>query len=335
MTATFDADEVKQALRPTQVLEHYGVPHKRAGDQFESRVCPRRPDHDRRALVISRSTGLWWCHPCNYGGDLLHLVAELEHLEIVRDFPAVLVKAAEIAGVAPVDLPAEERARRRDDMRRRQLAEEAADASARAQRDHRAIAIATAHWSQLPRQHRDGCAYLAARGVRDALRYEIVRFEHDGSPAIPLHTSDGKIRNVVCRRLAGEPKVLGLQRCPTPGTMVNAVSDIVPSRAVVLVEGVFDSITATLAWPHDIVLGAHGAGNLAKIATVAAKRCAAVGARLMIVPHNDAAGEKESRKAARIAVESGLSLRDSTLAIVHTGAKDLNEAWNAGWRAVA
>lgn len=339
MTARLDLDEVKHALRPHAVLDQYSIRYKRSGDQLESRSCPRRADHDRRALVVNRISGLWWCHPCNYGGDLLHLVAELERLEIVRDFPAVLAKAAEIAGVSATDLNDDERAQRRAQIRHQHAAEESAEASARAQRDAAAIDIASRYWSQLTRDDARGIAYLERRGVLEALRYDAIRFapEHGGSPSIPLHTRDGKIRNVVCRRLPelGEPKTPGLARCPTPGTLMNSVCDIEAGRSCVLVEGVFDAITATLMWPHDIVLGAHGAGNLAKVASVAAPRCREVGTRLLIVPHNDLAGYGGAKRAARAALDAGLSARDGSLTIVHTGSKDLNDAWNAGWRAAA
>jgi phage/plasmid primase-like uncharacterized protein len=341
VSAHIDLDEVKGALRSYEVLDHYGISYKRgAGDQFESCTCPRRADHDRRrAFVISRRTGRWWCHPCNYGGDLLHLVAELERLEIVRDFHVVLAKAAAIAGVSAMDMPDDERVSRREAAKLRQLEQEAAEAAAKAQHDARAVEIATRYWSSLPTADARGVAYLESRGVVDALRFGVIRFApaHGGSPSLPLHTRDGRIRNVVCRRLPelGEPKTPGLPRCPTPGTMVNSVRDIESGRDCVLVEGVFDAITATLMWPHDIVLGAHGAGNLAKVAQVAAPRCRDLGARLLIVPHNDTAGYTESRKAARAAIDAGLSLREGSLAIVHTGSKDLNDAWNAGWRAAA
>lgn len=339
MNAQLDADEVKHALRAQAVLDHYAIRYKRAGDQLESKSCPRRPDHDRRALVINRNTGLWWCHPCNYGGDLLHLVAELERLEIVRDFGAVLVKAADIAGVTAVEMNDDERAQRRQQLRQQRSTEEAAEHAERAQRDHRAIAIATERWARLARSHDRGVAYLTARGVRAALQYDLIRFDpaHEGSPSIPVHTRDGQIRNVVCRRFPeiGEPKTLGLYRCPTAGTMVNSVRDIERGRSVVLVEGVFDAITATLAWPHDIVLGAHSSQNLPAIAKLAAARCAEVGTRLVIVPHNDKSGYSGSRGAATAAINAGLSYRDGSLVIVHTGVKDLNDAWNAGWRAAA
>ena len=107
------------------------------------------------------------------------------------------------------------------------------------------------------------------------------------------------------------------------------------AREVVLTEGVMDSITARLAWPYAIVLGAHGAGNMPKVARVAAPLVAKLGTRMLVVPHQDKSGIESARAACVSALDAGLSIRKGTLRIVKTGEKDLNDAWTRGWRPAA
>jgi hypothetical protein len=200
------------------------------------------------------------------------------------------------------------------------------------------VPTATAHWDSLTAMHQRGYAYLSERGVDEIIEIwqDAIRFDahHAGSPAIPLYARDGQIRNVVVRRVPelGEPKTPGLKDCPTAGTFINAVCQIERGRDVVLTEGVMDSLTARLVWHKAIVLGAHGAGNLPKIAKLAAPAVAATGTRMLVVPHRDRRGYETAKQACALAVEAGLSIRRGTLAIIRHGAKDLNDAWRGGWR---
>ena len=349
MSGVLDLDEVRHELTAERVLDHYQFPTRRAGrDELVARACPRRADHSRRAFLINVDTGRWRCYPCNIGGDALRLVAEFERLSDKTEFPAVLAKAAEIAGVGPHDLPEEERHRRRE---ARRLERERAEQARRAERtrvEAAAVPRATSYWGRAcDRRNAHGEAYLDARGVGAALRFDLIRFDRRlaGSPAIALHTRDGKIRNVVRRllpdvrqflpelELEDDTKVIGLRHCPSAGTLVNAVSEIeIVRRDVVVTEGVFDSITAALAWRKAIVLGAHGAGNLPSIVRAAAPHVAKIKTRLVLVPHDDKAGYQASKEACKAAQAAGLSVIDGTLHIEKTGAKDLNEAWLRGWR---
>jgi len=340
MSSTIDVDEVRHRLTSERVLDHYQFPTKRSGRDLISSTCPRRVDHSRRAFVISIETGQWQCFPCNISGDALRLVAEFEQISDRTDFPAVLAKAAEIAGVTASDLPEEERQHRRELWRAVRTAAEEADRRRRAELEVAAVSRATAYWAALDRRDAKGEEYLASRGVLDALRFDLVRFDrrHGGSPALALHARDGKIRNVVRRRLPelGEPKTPGLPSCPTPGTFAGAVWEIaIAKRDVVITEGVFDSIAASLAWGKAIVLGAHGANNLPSIARAAAPHVALVKTRLSIVPHEDRAGCQRAKEACHAAQAAGLSVLDGTLRIVRTGAADLADAWLQGWRPAA
>lgn len=330
-----DLDEVRLALTTGAVLAHYGFETKRAGDELEAAACPRRADHSRRAFTINVRSGRWQCFPCGYGGDLLSLVAELDRLDVRRDFPAVIAKAAAIAGIAEGTADPE-RAARIEAWRRQRIENERREAEERARREAEAVPKATTYWSELSINNARGEEYLAQRGIADAMAFGCIRFdpEHRGSPALPLYASDGSIRNVVRRRLPelGEPKTPGLYGCPTAGTLVNSVREIIPNHDVILTEGVVDSLTAAVMWRRAFVLGAHGAGNLPKIAQVAASKVAASNGRLFIVPHQDKAGYENAKAAIVEAHKAGLSITGGTLGIVKHGAKDLNEAWCGGWR---
>lgn len=328
------ADVVRSELRASAVLAHYGFKFKRCGShEVESSSCPRRADHSRRALTMNVTTGLWQCFPCDIKGDLLTFVAEAERLDVTRDFPAVLAKAASIAGVEDDGTIDHARA---DAMR---AAAELAHKRAEEERKATALAAvpkATAHWQGLHDRCVRGEEYLASRGLRSLVGSASVRFddEHGGSPAIRLFDVDGSIRNVVRRRLPelGEPKTPGLYGCPTAGTLVHSLGKIQPGGTVVVTEGVVDSLTALVAWPGWVVLGAHGAGNMGKVTHGAALKAAMCGARLAVVPHDDRAGYKAASAAADAALSAGLSIVRGTFSFIKHGAKDLNDAWCAGWR---
>lgn len=335
-----DADEVRAALSTRSVLEFYGWQFKKSADEFESSACPTRSDHSRRAFVINANSGRWQCFPCATAGDLFDFIAAAERLAMPSEFGAVLAKAAEIAGVGPSQLTAEERRRRREDWHLRRAQLERQERDQRRERDKAAVPIATAHWESLSLEHPRGLKYLAERRVDEVAEFnDTVRFDlkHAGSPAIALFGRDGEIRNVVARRLPelGEPKTPGLRDCPTAGTLINAVCQIERERDVVLTEGVMDSITARIAWHTAIILGAHGAANMPKVARVAAPVIAQARTRLLVVAHRDSRGFDSAVDACRIAVDAGLSLKRGTLRIVKHGQKDLNDAWRLGWRPCA
>lgn len=330
-----DLAEVRHALTVRAVLDAYQHSTRRTGrDELESTACPRRADHSRRAFTARLSTGLWQCRPCGIAGDPIRLVAEFERLSDRDDFPAVLARAAEIAGVGPSQLTDTERRERAAVWRREAAQRAAAELREAARRAAAAVPRASGYWRDLPVSDLRGEAYLRIRGLDpDALR-STVRYDprHGGSPAIALHTSRGEIRNVVRRRMPelGEPKTPGLPECPTAGTLVGSLSQL--SGLTVVTEGMIDTLTAGMIWPDATALGAHGAGNLAAIVRAAAPLVHRAGGRLLIVPHNDAAGMAAGLMAGEAAVDAGLDVRGGSLQLVRHPEKDLNDAWRAGWR---
>lgn len=325
-TARLDRDTVRAALSVHAVLAHFGIEARRTGGQLRTHACPECGERTRDAVVMNAATGLWddKAHGCS--GDLFDAIAGYADLDVARDFPAVLELAAEIAGVSA-------EAPRLDETKRRAVIRERATILENQRREQResAIARATPEWLSLAPRSEAGERYLDERGVLAAL--PSCRFTSAGEVALALHTADGRIVSVVRRRAPGaEPRFLGSTGCPTAGTFVDALPAIASGRDVVLVEGMFDSLTARLAWPEAVVLGAHGAGNVEKIGAAAAKRVKLAGARLVLVPHRDEAGATAMAAAGLAAHAAGLRLRDGTLAVIDSGAKDLNDAWRDGWR---
>ncbi len=113
--------------------------------------------------------------------------------------------------------------------------------------------------------------------------------------------------------------------------MVDAIDSITHDRNVVLVEGVMDALTARLAWPTATILGANGAGNLAKIVKAAITRIRVARTSLVLVPHDDEPGIRAMTAAGQIALAAGLQI-DLTLLVPSLPEPDLNAAWCTGWR---
>jgi hypothetical protein len=92
-----DRDEVRAALRAEDVAEHLGIKGRWSGRWMHARRCAET-DHNSDAFALARD-GMWHCHSCDKGGDLLALIALGERLNIRDDFGKVLEIAAGIAGI--------------------------------------------------------------------------------------------------------------------------------------------------------------------------------------------------------------------------------------------
>jgi hypothetical protein len=328
-----DVADVRDALVPEQVINHYGLQAKRRGSQFRLQQCPRCQEKSQReAIAIDAKSGHWLHHgheraaggECS--GDLIDLVAACEQLSTKSQFSQVLEIAAQIAGVTHVSDV--ER-----DLRRAQAQESARlEALRDAQSMIDARDTAGLAWSELARRDLKGEQYLVSRGldahelvVRDAVRFSPI------GVVVAIRDADGFPTSTATRRYVGEPKVLALKAHSTRGTMIDSLADIVHSKPVVLVEGVADALTARLAWPDATILGANGAGNLPKIAEQAIMRIKLASTSLLLVPHDDDPGIRAATEAGRIAIAAGLEL-EQQLFVVALPAKDLNAAWSQGWR---
>lgn len=339
-----DAAEVRAALTRDLIVQHFGLEVRgRPGGWWRGRACPACGKTWRDLAGSGFCIGMrgWTCKACGAKGDTLDLLARLEALDPRCQFASVLERAAAIAGVIATSNPAVRerraaaRARAADAERREERA------SARRRRD-RARTLSRHVWSCLVHDHLRGRRYLETRALdvsalraRDVVRFHPFGWRRDdepGDPAVALHDWDGAFLNIVRRRItADEPKAPNLRGAPNDGTLVGHLAQIRAGGTVVVTEGVVDTLTAILAWPHAAVLGAHGVEQLARVVAAAAPRVVAARGRLVLVPHPDRVGQDAAVEAAARALEAGLAM-DRDLDVLELGARDLNEAWCAGWR---
>lgn len=344
-----DFGDIHASLHAAGVLPHYGIDVKQPPrGNWYGHACPRTYHRKSlRAFVIDPESGLWQCYAgCvgrggkPLGGDLFTFIAEREGLSLTGEcFARVLAIAADIAGVAGVELSSEERFAR--DHARRAAEEQRQRAEQEQKRRHRAdsIVAATAYWNALATRGAPGESYLWERGLAAVVARGLVRFDradHDAI-ALALRTSDGHIANVIRRRLPAHATTLNDRFRPlaglwAQGTYVGAINEIGAGRDVVLCEGFADSITAALAWPTAIILGARSASDLPTIARYAAPRVKRHDGRLRVVPHRDDAGIGAVSAAIDQAHNAGLRLAENTLEIVRHPEDDLNASWCRGWR---
>lgn len=327
-----DRDAIRVELGVESVLDAYGLRGTMRNGWYRLSICPRcQEKSSREAIAIEASSGRWLHHgrersaggECS--GDLFDLVAACESLDTRRDFAKVLARAAQLAGHSSSDPDLDRRIQERLEQRR-QLEEREA-------RVRQAAALGAAgYWQALATRNPTGETYLTRRGLDP---YPLpVRYTPDGDVCVALHSSTGTVTSVAMRLVVpgDRPKVLVRKGTTTRGTMVDAVSDIVYPRDVVLVEGVMDALTARAAWPQAIVLGANGAGNLASVAAAAIPRVKLARVRLLLVPHDDEPGVRGMAEAGHKALAAGLELDTGQLRVVDLPAADLNAAWCAGWR---
>lgn len=334
MTARVSRDAVALALTPHAVLRHFGLQMRPAGDELRGRLCPACGMRNRESVALNATTGRWTCFAHGCSGDLFAFLAGCLGLDVRRDWVRVLEAGAEIAGVSPTIDPEElERIRRRQIEHEAQVRIRAQ--AARERQDREARTRAAVEWRSLARHASspEGERYLRGRGLNPQRLLEAgaIRYYPSGDIATPLWSlDDGELVNVVRRRCTpGDPKVRGLATCPSAGSLGGRLQDITRGL-VVVTEGVADTWTAITAWPDAAVLGAHGAGNVPRVVEAAAPRILKAGARVVLVPHRDAAGAQAVQRAHERLKAAGVGgERVEELDLRH---KDLNDAWRAGWR---
>lgn len=326
-----DADQIRVALGVERVIDAYGLKGTLRNGWYKFNLCPRCGEKSsREAIAVEASTGRWLHHGRernaggNCSGDLFDLIAACEGLDSRRDFARVLERASQLAGYSTNDPELDARVAARLKLRAEQ---ERAELAMR----ERAAVSAAEYWTALATRHEAGETYLTRRGLDP---YSIpVRYSGAGDVCVALHSTDAKVVSVATRLLepGDRPKVLVRKGTTTRGTMVDSVADIAHGRDVVIVEGVMDALTARLAWPRAVVLGANGAGNLAGVASSAIARIKLARTRLFLVPHDDEPGVSAMTSAGSIALGAGLQI-GAQLRVINFSDPDLNAAWCAGWR---
>lgn len=353
MTGRLDRDVVLACLNPRDVLAHFRVEGKaRGGSEFATGICPTCGPRKRNdGVCVNLSSGRWHCKVHGCAGSMLDLIAGFSGLTLPGDLDAAIRIAAEIAGVGPEVDP-----RRTAALAAQRKAEEERLRAKKALERIRGIEKAAAVWRDALRHSVVGEKYLVEQRGLDAaalIRQDCVRFHPYGHPCVALRSSEGQVLNVVRRSIdAGRkytgsngevrevPKTPGLLGCPTAGTLVGSLEHGV-IQFVVVTEGVLDTLTACLAWPNAQALGAHGAGEFAKVAGFAARLMARLARPrvLTLVGHNDpaqangrrGAGPAALEEAIRLARAAGLEDQD-VVAPRLDGHNDLNLAWTKGWQ---
>ncbi len=313
-----ERDAVLEALRAEDVANHYQIAGVWRGRGLRSKRCPKA-DHSTDAMWLARD-GKWHCHACDIGGDLLHLIAYAEGLDIRAEFPAVLELAAQIAGVAdsddfgggappppkrPPPPPLPPLAARVDVAKRRAAYAwgklfdgERGDFYLRARGLDPAIVRGRELLKTTPiRISRDEVERAKARpGGGDDLGRLASMFAQVGLACPVRHVDTGDLVDIRVRRFEprdDQPKIVGMV-----GGVVRDGDTLVgcygrphelESELVVVVEGLADYLTALQVWPEADVLGAVDAGSYPLVASFAASQLAELGdtGKLLLVEQDD------------------------------------------------
>lgn len=324
------SSSVGTVLKKTNVLSHLcardviaalDIPGRSSGREFRMNVCPKCGPRSRDSVSINLATGRWRCFAHQCKGDLLTFLALHAGLRCSDQFAEVLALAQRIAGTSGPSAPT---------------------VAARASRDRsaeleRAKQEVPRLWDQLPEISAAAATYMAARGLALLVgRRDVVR----GTPLPAVRSSswhervstilsipsvvvpsydleDGTMCNLTSRRLqpGTRSKVMGLPAVPKTrgngvpvGTFGRWCDYREKPRDVVLVEGVFDYLTARQMFPDQLVLGVDGGDLLAGVVRQIATAIHRAGRSLLLVPHNDPAGETSIGAAVVVAVGAGLRL---------------------------
>lgn len=338
--ARIDVAEVRARLTAETVLDAYGPRQIRSGRRkgrvYRLADCPRcNVTSKRGAIAVYKKDGEWrWRHHgADCGGSMIDLVGALAGVDTARDFGRALEIAARLAGIL-TDTST-------DDLVRRLAERELSDRMQREQEvaeDRERRLVSAREWSAISERHAIGEAYLRSRGL-DPEHYwmrRCVRYSLAGDICVRLHSLEDSELVTVTRRLLVPPPWDATRKIHTPlggttrGTLCGRIVDVGPADTIVT-EGILDTLTAKVIWPDAVVLGASGAGQLARVVERAARRAVRFGGRLMLVPDNDDVGRQQAIRAGYAAIEAGLTMGRSLL-VVEVPEHDLNDSYRAGWR---
>ena len=314
-----DTQLIRDALVPAAVLDHFEIDYREARDELYTRSCPACGERSRDSMGVHATSGLWKCLRCNAHGDLLALVAAYAQLDITKQFPRVLEIAAAIAGLGS-EITDEDRARIKE--RRQQ-------AVARVEQQQQASARVRARmpglWESLERRDIRGETYLHDRGLDPKELRTCVRYTREGDPALPLRDlATGNIVGIQYRNRRSnlDPKKPKL-RCITGSQLAGAalhgrLTDLDPEGVSVaaVVEGLADTLAATLAFAGCAIFGAPGASQLPAIVAAVAERVATCRGCLLLVVDGDDVGVKAGIQAVLEAEKAGLRLTPTSTSLI-------------------
>lgn len=273
--------QIKETITPADYLTRQGYLIRRSGASYRG-PCPFC-DGSNHADKFKADGAKWHCKACGLGGDIFTLVQHLERIS----FGEAVEKLGSDAGLTMQDhsYAAEYR---------ELLSAAALDKKVRTvdpNADPKDV------WGKLSATSVSGEAYLHSRGI---LPTSDVRY---GARYACLQLVDMReVVNVVGRLFSASdsPKAHSLAGCSSHGVFC---CDYTGQLDVLIVEGVFDYLTARQVFPESLVIGAHGATGLTYAALTALGYSAA---SITILAHNDNAGAKNSRAALELLIASGV-----------------------------
>lgn len=296
-------DEVKRTLTdPIRVCSALGIDEgakKQAGGLLIR--CPSHGENNASCSVtVADGTIRVKCFACDLSGDVFNLVAAVESLSVDRDFPAVLARAAAIAGV---------------DLERRAAPPRAVakTKSAPPPVDREVQEKGATLWKSLQPLDGDGWEYLRSRGLDGAAhlcRTVTTGWLAKGGwvLAVAMHDKRGRVVAVQCRRITDEKRgdEEGDNRFrvegPSSAGVFGDVSKLREAKAVVICEGLTDTLAATALFAGDVdtaVIGIAGVKATAPLAEMPLEGKTVAIAMDADAPGEAAAAEIAAKLAAR------------------------------------
>lgn len=329
-------ESIQALLRPQDVITACGIDARQYRRAYRLRTCSGcnvKPARGGAAIYQRRRDGSWrWTHHGHEcGGDMIDLVAAAERIDRKTEFPKLLARCAQIAGIVASDPNLEKRIADRIAADRAERAREAIARDA-------AITAMPSVYESLAVRSLVGERYLQGRGIDPAAlraQGDLVRYTTTGEIAVPIRDlATGAIVGIQYRT----PHTKGFRTEPyseTSGSaLVGRLAEIDRDGVdvAVIVEGLADTLAARLTWLGCAVFGAAGAGHLDTITEAVAPKIAEIKGWLLIVVDDDDVGVAAAADAIVAAGDAGLVI-DRDLHVVELGEHhDLADAYAAGWR---
>lgn len=320
-------DEIRRAMSdPWRVCEVLGISEgaKRQSGGLSVR-CPAHDERDPSCSITEGPAGglRVRCFACDFTGDEITLVAQVERLDVRREYLQVLERAADRFGID-----------------RQALAATQHRPAAREERRQVSLDLETL-WSKLPRIDAEAWEYLRGRNLEDAAdlcrgladltnakpageeghtetpkmcggaaKCPACRWEYAASGyalALPLRDPAGilvaiQVRNIRAEK-GGERDNRFLAIGPTSAGVFGDPRLLSQASTVVLAEGLTDTLAATIAFADG---GAQVIGVAGVNAAEGLARLPLRGKRVLVASDPDPAGDlfADGRSAAEAAIES-------------------------------
>ncbi len=255
------------------------------------------PGHDDGTESMSvNAKGLWHCHGCNIGGDVVDLVAKTAGLDKVRDFRRIAERVLDLADQNPHDAPGEE--------------EESGDTFFRPT------------FKQILRAMAQAYEYLTGRLISLASASHFgfyVGYDNDGDAYVGFRSSSGTTRRYLDGR-SKPHKRIG-QRGPSPLLGMLPGSDFTVELAIIA-EAIIDALSFIESGESEAYSLPNGTPSVEKIRDCLEELASRV-KTWVIATDGDEAGEKAAEEI--VDVLFGAGAEDVRRVHYPDGTKDANE----------